>query len=65
MSKNGEIYQKYRDYHEEIYKNKERQRKEGMQDYFEEYTANVCTNGKDHTKMNLQTYINEFIDIHQ
>lgn len=25
-------------------------------------TANVCTNGKDHTKMSLETYINEFIN---
>lgn len=24
-------------------------------------TANVCTNGKDHSKMTLETYINEFI----
>lgn len=25
-------------------------------------TANVCTNGKDHTTMSLETYINEFIN---
>ncbi|CAD8105005.1 unnamed protein product [Paramecium sonneborni] len=51
----------YEDYHEEIYQEQERQRKEKMSDFLKS-TANVCTNGKDHTKMSLETYMNEFIN---
>lgn len=48
-------------YHEELYQTQERKRKEEMKDFLNT-TANVCTNGKDHTTMSLETYINEFIN---
>ncbi|CAD8112423.1 unnamed protein product [Paramecium sonneborni] len=50
----------YDDYHEEIYQEQEKQRKEKMSDFLKSI-ANVCTNGKDLTKISLETYMNEFI----
>ncbi|CAK71497.1 unnamed protein product (macronuclear) [Paramecium tetraurelia] len=50
----------FEQYHEQIYQEQERQRKEKMKELLES-TANVCTNGKDPSQLSLQDYINEFI----